>query len=233
MLHPVPELDPKYLVLFVNGLTASIGLDRAGHVQNGEKVLVTAAAGGTGQIVVQWAKHRGAEVFALTSTDEKAEYLKQLGADHVINYRKQDLDKTLSELCPTGLDVIWETVGGETFKILFNHLAKRGRLVIIGSITTYKSVGFSGEVIENLNGRLLVESKTLSGFIVSDFHELFGDYLKTLVGLFKEGKLTVKVDDGKNTPEGSFKGLEDIVRAEEWLHSGRNLGKVVVKVATN
>ena len=67
---------------------------KAGRVQQGDKVLVMAAAGDTGQIAVQWAKQLGAYVM-LTSTSAQAEYLRSIGADYVINYQKQDLDKVL------------------------------------------------------------------------------------------------------------------------------------------
>ena len=93
----MPDLNPAYLVSLINGLTASIALDKAGHIQAGDKVLITAAAGGTGQIAVQWAKQRGAYVIGLTSSAEKAAHLKQLGADHVINYREESLDLVLKE----------------------------------------------------------------------------------------------------------------------------------------
>ena len=97
---PVPEAAPKYLVANVNGLTASIALDKCGRIQPGDKVLVTAAAGGTGQIAVQWAKQKGCYVIGTTSSDEKGKYLKELGADLVINYRKEDMNEVLKERFP-------------------------------------------------------------------------------------------------------------------------------------
>src|SRR5699024_10964281 len=99
-LFPLPELKPNYLVSNVNGLTASIALDKQGRIQKGEKVLITAAAGGTGQIAVQWAKHRGCYVIGMTSSEEKTSYLKELGADYVINYKDQSLEVVLKERFP-------------------------------------------------------------------------------------------------------------------------------------
>ena len=151
---PIPSAKPEYLVTLVNGLTAAIALDKAGRVQPGDRVVVTAAAGGTGQIVVQWAKQLGAYVIALTSSETKAKYLKSIGADEIINYREQDLDKVLTEKFPEGVDVIWETIGGETFKTLFKHLRAKGRVVIIGSITSYKEVGYKDIHIPDLNGQV-------------------------------------------------------------------------------
>lgn len=118
-------------------------------------MFITAAAGGTGQIAVQWAKQHGCHVIAMASTPEKVKYLKQLGADFVINYKEQDLDQVLTENYPEGVDVIWETIGGKVYQTLFNHLAPRGRLVIIGSITQYKNgSGLTAPEIENLNTKV-------------------------------------------------------------------------------
>ena len=143
-------MKPNYLVALINGLTASIGLDQAGFVKPGDKVLITAAAGGTGQIAVQWAKQRGAYVIGTTSSETKAEYLKKLGVDYIINYKKEDLDKVLTERFPEGVDVVWETIGRQTLGTLLKHLAYRGRLVIIGSVSGYKQSEFSGIPLQTI-----------------------------------------------------------------------------------
>jgi len=93
-------LKPNYLVANVNALTASIGLDKQGRIQSGEKVLITAAAGGTGQIAVQWAKQKGCYVIGTTSSADKAKFLKDLGADLVINYKEESLDQVLKTKFP-------------------------------------------------------------------------------------------------------------------------------------
>jgi len=91
------------MIANVNGLTASLGLDKAGRIQAEDKVLITAAAGGTGQIAVQWAKQKGCYVIGTTSSEAKAQFLKELGVDFVINYRKEDLDQVLSTNFPVSL----------------------------------------------------------------------------------------------------------------------------------
>ena len=105
-LIPLPELKPDYLVSYGSGLTASIGIDIAGRVKPGDKVLVVAAAGGTGQIAAQWAKHRGGYVIGTTSSEEKENYLKQIGVDCVINYKKQNLDQVLKEKFPVRIGIL-------------------------------------------------------------------------------------------------------------------------------
>ncbi|CAG2164861.1 unnamed protein product [Oppiella nova] len=135
---PLPGNKPEYLALLDCGLTATIGLDHAGHIAHGETVLITAAAGGTGHIGVQWAKRKGCHVIGLSSAPAKIQVLKELGCDRVINYRTENLDEVLSREYKSGIDVIWETIGGQTFETLFKHLAVGGRLVIVGSISGYK-----------------------------------------------------------------------------------------------
>ena len=97
---PIPELKPNYIVTNVNGLTASLALDKAGRIQPGDKVLITAAAGGTGQIAVQWAKQKGCYVIGTTSSSDKAAFLKEIGVDLVINYKEENMDSVLKEKFP-------------------------------------------------------------------------------------------------------------------------------------
>lgn len=97
---PLPDARPEFIATLVNGLTASIGLDVAGRIQPGEKVLITAAAGGTGHICVQWAKAKGCYVIGTTSSDEKAKLLTSLGVDKVINYKTDDMDEVLTKEFP-------------------------------------------------------------------------------------------------------------------------------------
>ncbi len=95
--------------LFVSGLTASIALEEVGEMPQtggGCVVLVTAAAGGTGQIAVQLAKAAGHTVIGTTSSDSKAEHLKSLGVDRVVNYNSEDLHSVLKTEFPSGVDIV-------------------------------------------------------------------------------------------------------------------------------
>ena len=103
-----------------------------------------------GHIGVQWAKKRGCHVIGMTSSEEKAKLLRELGADRVINYRTEDLDQVLTKEYPEGVDVVWETIGGKVFETLFKHLAPKGRLVVVGGISGYKKDGFPDVQIPNL-----------------------------------------------------------------------------------
>jgi len=124
---PLPEADPQVRVflwsierhvdtvslqmmpLFVSGLTASIALEEVGEMPQsggGCTVLVTAAAGGTGQMAVQLAKAAGHTVIGTTSSDSKGEYLKSLGVDRVVNYKTEDLHAVLKKEYPSGIDIV-------------------------------------------------------------------------------------------------------------------------------
>ena len=95
--------------LFVSGLTASIALEEVGQMPQsggGCTVLVTAAAGATGQIAVQLAKAAGHTVIGTTSSDTKADHLRALGVDRVVNYKKEDLHEVLKAEFPHGMDIV-------------------------------------------------------------------------------------------------------------------------------
>lgn len=128
------------------------------------------------------------------------------------------------------MDVVWETIGGKTLEILSRHLALRGRLVIVGGITGYKTVGFAPADISSLPARLLMGSQSMTGFLLTNERHHFQTYLPQLITMVATGKLVVKIDLGNGTADGPFKGIKDVVRAVEHLHSGRNQGKVIVQI---
>ncbi|KAG5856936.1 hypothetical protein ANANG_G00013200 [Anguilla anguilla] len=107
----VPSVKPQFLTLLVSGATAYIALKRLGDLAEGQTVLVTAAAGGTGQFAVQFAKMAKCHVVGTCSSDEKSGFLKTIGCDRPINYRSEDLAGVLQREYPRGLDVVYESVG--------------------------------------------------------------------------------------------------------------------------
>jgi len=100
----------------------------------GDKVMIHAAAGGVGSALVQMAKARKCEVLAMAGSDEKLDFLKNLGADHVFNYRKQDYKSWATNIAgEQGLDVVFNSVAGDTFKKDMSLLGSGGRLVVYGA----------------------------------------------------------------------------------------------------
>lgn len=110
-LLPAPRASPEVLALLTSGLTASIALEQCGRVREGERVLITAAAGGAGHLAVQLARLAGCHVVATCGGSSKAAFLRRLGADRVINYREESVKEVLKREYMAGVDVVFESVG--------------------------------------------------------------------------------------------------------------------------
>ncbi|CAM6102136.1 unnamed protein product [Calypogeia fissa] len=221
----VPVAVPEIVALLTSGLTASISLQEAGRMKSGETVLVTAAAGGTGQFAVQLAKLAGNKVVATCGGQEKAGFLKSLGADRVIDYQKENLKSVLKKEFPNGIDLIYESVGGEMFKTCLNALAKFGRIIVIGMISQYQGEnGWEPSTHPGLLEKLLNKSQTVAGFFLVDYTRLWREHTNRLAKLYLDGKLKVSLDPKP------FVGLESVADAVEYLHSGRSVGKVIVQI---
>ena len=113
-------------------------MDRA-KVSEDQKVLVHAAAGGVGHVALQLAKAGGAEVHVTASTEEKIALGKELGADVGINYKTEDVAARFQELCPAGIDVYWDNVGGPVTDAAMDQIAINGCAVICGQIALYNA----------------------------------------------------------------------------------------------
>lgn len=164
---------------------------------------------------------KGCHVIGTTSSDEKGYFLKSIGVDYVINYKNDDFSHTLKQHYPKGVDVIWNSIGGETTNILFNHLATRGRLVIVGGISGYMTEGMPNVIIDNLPSRVLYPSLSINGFLVYNHADQFPEYWTKLLAAMSEGNIRMKVDDGATTAGGPFIGLTDAERAVQHLLSGK------------
>lgn len=228
---PVPSVRPELLALLVSGATAHIALHRLGELKGGETVLVTAAAGGTGQFAVQFAKMAGCHVVGTCSSDEKAGFLKTIGCDRPINYKSEDLAVTLRKEYPQGVDVIYESVGGSVFDLAVNCLATKGRLLVIGFISGYQSAsGLQPVRGATIPAKLLQKSASIRGFFLPHFLSDYRESWQKMVELLSKGSLVCEVDTGERETDGRFVGLESIYRAVEYLYAGKNLGKVVVEL---
>ncbi|XP_055815839.1 uncharacterized protein LOC129885552 [Solanum dulcamara] len=222
---PVAKPDPEVLAMLTSGLTASIALEKAAQMESGKVVLVTAAAGATGQFAVQLAKLAGNTVVATCGGYEKAKLLKDLGVDRVIDYKVEDIKAVLKEEFPKGTDIVYESVGGEMFDICLNALAVYGRLVVIGMISQYQGeYGWKPRNYPGICEKLLAKSQTVTGFFLIQYAHLWQEHLDRLVNLFSSGKLKIAIDPKQ------FVGLHSVADAVEYLHSGKSAGKVVVCV---
>jgi hypothetical protein len=218
---PIPAATPEILSLGASATTASLGL-MVGEMKSGETVLVTAAAGGTGQFAVQFAKLAGNHVIGTCGSDDKAALLKALGCDRVINYKREAVGAVLKAEYPRGIDLVYESVGRALFDTCVDNLAIRGRLVIIGYITEYLA-GFEQVTGPRIYQKLLGKSASLRSMFLLHFYKQLPEHLTQLIELYQSGKLKVAVDPTV------FKGVEAVCDAVEYLHSGQSSGKVVVR----
>lgn len=221
MAIPIPEATKETLSLGVSALTASIGLSEVGEMKKGETVLVTAAAGATGSYAVQLAKAAGNHVIGTCGGADKAALLKELGCDRVIDYKTESLDAVLSAEYPRGLNLVYESVGGEMFDVAVKHLAIRGRLLVIGYIAEYDA-GAKPVLLPRVYESLLWKSAQLRGFLLSHYADRMGPHLFALLDKLKKGELKALIDST------DYHGLDAVCDAVEALHAGKNTGKVIV-----
>lgn len=218
---PIPQALPEVVALGVSGLTASIAMEKTANMSSGENVLVTAAAGGTGSIVVQLAKIAGNTVIGTCGSDEKVDFLQALGCDRPINYRKEDVKSVLKSEFPDGMDIVFESVGGEMFDTALKALAIHGRLVVIGSISEYEA-GPQMVTGPRIGYSLLQKSASVRSFWLMHFFKYATEHMMRLLTLVNEGKLTLSADDS------SFKGAAGALDALDYMYAGKNIGKVIV-----
>jgi len=218
----VPEATPEALSIVVSGLTASIALEEVGDMSHDETVLVTAAAGGTGHYAVQLAKVAGNHVIGTCSTDEKVELLTSIGCDRPLNYETEDIAEVLHTEYEDGIDLIYEGVGGRLFDTCVEALARHGRLLSIGYVSEYQD-GPEAVSRERIYTSLIPKSASVRGVFLPHFREHFSAHTEKLMRLQQDGTLKVFVDDAE------FEGIESIFDAVEYLHSGENQGKLVVR----
>ncbi|XP_005109603.2 prostaglandin reductase-3 [Aplysia californica] len=229
---PVPACDPGLISIMVSGLTASIALDKSADLKSGETVLVTAAAGGTGQYAVQLAKLAGCHVIGTCSSQDKVEFLQSIGCDRAVNYRQENLDAVLSKEYPKGVDVVYESVGADMFKTSVKNLARFGRLLVIGQIATYEGTVKVDDLSAAATAMmLLTKSASMKGFLLFHYPADFAGHVAKLAQLYMEGKLKVSVDKGERAATGPFVGLEKVADAVEYMYTRANVGKIVVEVS--
>ncbi|GAB9475369.1 alcohol dehydrogenase [Globisporangium polare] len=226
LLIKVPAAVPSILPITVCGLTASMALEYVGQMTHGETVLITAAAGATGQFAVQLAKLAGNHVIGTCSSADKVEYLKSIGCDRPINYREENVFDVLKKEYPRGVDLVFESVGGEMFETCVNNIAKKGRIIVIGAIAGYQDSTTwkhkATKVTTPLPSKLLGKSASVRGFFLNDYFHESQLHTRKLSMLVQQGLLSAGVDPS------NFFGLEDVPNAIDYMYERKNIGKLVV-----
>ena len=218
-VHPLP----LYLsALGGTGLTAYFGMREIARPKEGETVVVSGAAGATGSIAVQIGKILQCRVIGIAGGAAKCGWLTgELGLDAAIDYKAEDLDARLTELCPGGVDVYFDNVGGPTLAALLDHMNRWGRVALCGMISGYNaSAPPSGPA--NLF-RLITRRIRMEGFLVPDYAPRFKEARRQLSAWLATGAL--------RSHEDVREGFESIPATFLDLFRGGNTGKLMVKLA--
>lgn len=128
---PEKVADESVAATALVGVTAHLGLFREARLKAGETLFVTGGSGGVGSVVVQMAKRTGATVVTTAGSAAKADLCRELGADHVIPYKTEDLSAGIAAAAPDGVDVWWDTVREPDFDLAVSRMAERGRMILM------------------------------------------------------------------------------------------------------
>ena len=222
-LNKLPNLgaEPQAFLgnLGVTGATAYFGLLDVASAKEGDIVFVSAAAGAVGSAAVQIAKAKGMTVIGSAGGPEKCEFVRSLGADHVVDYKAQPVLKGLAAAAPQGIDVYFDNVGGDHLDAAFALARMRARFAICGMIEGYnKAEPASFRFIM----RVIAMRIRMQGFIVFDFQSRMDEFYREMGQLIASGKLKSK--------ETVVDGLEKMPDAFRGLFSGDNFGKMLVRL---
>ncbi len=203
------------------GLTAYVGLVRIAEMKAGDVVFVSGAAGAVGSVACQIAKLKGHTVIGSAGGPVKAAFLKEIGVDHVIDYKaERDLTAALMRAAPSGVDVYFENVGGAHMEAALAAANPFARFALCGMISQYNDVELTGGV-RNLFFAV-AKSLTLKGFIVSNHTDMQAEFARELSGWVAAGKFQSR--------ETVKEGIENAPAAFLGLFSGENLGKMLVRL---
>lgn len=201
-------------------LTAWQALVEIGHVQPGQKVLIHAGAGGVGSIAIQLAKHLGAEV-ATTASAANANFVRSLGADHVIDYRSEDFEQRLSDF-----DFVLDSLGGEHLEKSLRILKRGGTAVGISGPPTPEFARRAGLnpvlrlAVTVISSKIRKQAKRIGVNYQFLFMRASGDQLRDITALIDSGAIRPIV--GRVFP------FDDTVQGLESLATGGNRGKAVI-----
>lgn len=203
------------------GMTAYFGITEVGKIKEGDRVLVSGAAGAVGSVVGQIAKIKGCTVVGIAGGQEKCDYLvNELGFDAAIDYKSENIHAALKEKCPKGIDVFFDNVGGEILDAALTKLRMHARVVICGAISQYNNKVRVKGPSNYLS--LLVNRATMQGMVVMDYAKDYGRAAQEMGMWIAQGKLKSK--------EAIYDGIENFYETFGRLFSGEKRGKLILKV---
>jgi NADPH-dependent curcumin reductase CurA len=208
-------------VLGVTGVTAYFGLLDLGKPKRGETVVVSGAAGATGSVAGQIARLQGCRVIGIAGGPEKCRWVVERARfDACVDYKHEPVARRLGELCPHGLDVYFDNVGGEILEAALEHLALRARVVLCGGIASYNDVEPRPGPRNLMN--LVIQRARMEGFIVLDYFGRMEEAVRQLGAWVQAGEI-VHEEDVQH-------GFENVPATLVRLFEGRNLGKQLLQL---
>lgn len=225
LIRPIPDgfsfidaLGP----VGMNALTAYFGLLEIGKPRAGETVLVSGAAGSVGSVAAQIARISECHVIGIAGGNDKCTWLVEHGlVDHAIDYRREDVPARIAALCPGGIDVYFDNVGGATLQAAIDNMARHGRVILCGQISGYNDGGTDNR-LGNLM-RLVYGSIRMEGFLASNYIAQFPEAMARLARWIEEGLLLHREDV-------RF-GMEVLPLSLNALFDGSNQGTLIVQVS--
>lgn len=221
-------LDPQgcplstYLgVIGSTGLSAYFALTDIGKPKPGQTMVVSGAAGAVGSIAGQIGKIMGCRVIGIAGSDEKAKFIRSsLGYDAAINYNTcANISVTIAALCPEGVDVYFDNVGGDISDAVISNMSNYGRVVVCGSISSYN------DTVKDHGLRLLplvvFKKLLIQGFLIADYKDRYAEGISQLQQWLADGKI--------HYAETILQGFERLPEAFIGLFSGQNEGKMIVQ----
>jgi NADPH-dependent curcumin reductase CurA len=223
-IRPLPGIPVHSAmnVLGGSGLTAYFGLHEVAQAKPGETVLVSAASGSVGSLFGQLAKLHGCKVVGLTSAPEKRTWLiDTLGFHDAIDYRAEDLKKGLDRACPKGVDVFFDSVGGEVLDTVLTRIRVHARIALCGAISQINATEAPKGPKNYM--QLLGKRARMQGFVTIDYADRYDVAREAIAALIREGKLTYhdEIVDGLDAAPAHFLRLFD----------GTHKGKLMVRLA--
>ncbi len=221
-----PAIAPITTALYVlgmPGLTAYFGLLDICRPQPGETVVVSGAGGAVGSLVGQIAKIKRCRAIGIAGNDDKVNFItRELGFDGAFNYKTNpDYYAKLKELCPTGIDVYFDNVGGPITDAVMRLINTRARVAVCGQISQYNSD--QAEMGPRWLSQLVVKQAKVEGFLVFQYADRYEEGLRQLTTWLREKRIKYRED--------IMEGLEHAPEAFISMMEGKNIGKQLVKIA--
>lgn len=205
----------------LNPLTAYFGLLDVGQPKAGETLVVSGAAGSTGSAAAQIGKIQGLHVVGIAGGKAKCDWLTtECGIDAAIDYKSEDVAARLADLCPQGINVFFDNVGGDILQAAVNNMAPFGRVVLCGQISSYNDDA-PAEGPRNMM-RLVYGSIRMQGFLCGSYSDRFGEGVANLKAWTEKGQLIHREDVRS--------GFEDLPQHFGALFDGSNNGTLLVTI---